>query len=46
MKMIARTALTMLAACGLATGAHAKTEQCAAITKPQVESWFTTFNKA
>jgi uncharacterized protein (TIGR02246 family) len=46
MKKIALTTLTMLAALSMATGAHAKSEQCAAVTKSQVESWFNSFNAA
>ncbi|MFM9851509.1 MAG: SgcJ/EcaC family oxidoreductase [Sphingomonadaceae bacterium] len=46
MKTIVLTGLTTLAALGLSTSAYAKSEQCAAVTKPVVEGWFTAFNNA
>jgi uncharacterized protein (TIGR02246 family) len=46
MKKILLSAVTLMATIGLATTAHAKSERCAVVTKPQVESWFTAFNSA
>jgi uncharacterized protein (TIGR02246 family) len=46
MKKISLSAVALMAAVGLATTAHAKSERCAVVTKPQVESWFTAFNSA
>jgi hypothetical protein len=46
MKKILLSAVTLMATIGLATTAQAKSERCAVVTKPQVESWFTAFNSA
>jgi uncharacterized protein (TIGR02246 family) len=46
MKKISLSAVALMAAVGLTTTAHAKSERCAVVTKPQVESWFTAFNSA
>ena len=46
MKKILLSAVTLMATIGLATTAQAKSEQCAVVSKPQVESWFTAFNSS
>ena len=46
MKKIALSALTVIAALGMTSGAHAKSQRCAAVNAAQVEGWFKTFNDA
>jgi uncharacterized protein (TIGR02246 family) len=46
MKTFALSALTVIAALGMTSGAHAKSERCAAVNAGQVEGWFKTFNDA
>jgi uncharacterized protein (TIGR02246 family) len=46
MRKISLSTVTLMATIGLATTAHAKSERCSVVTKPQVESWFTAFNSA
>lgn len=44
MKKLTLSIITLAATLGLATGAQAKSERCAAVSQATVESWFTAFN--